>query len=292
VALLSPAGPVGEDVIDAALHRCDRFGFEGVVGSAARERHGYLAGPDAARAADLRRAIDDASIDAIWALRGGYGTMRLLRSVDVRTLRSRPKAFIGFSDNTALHLAFSHAGLVSFHGPHAGNTFPDFTEQCFRRMTCEASAAGALPYPTEEEAPIALCGGTAEGVLAGGNLTMLAAACGTEIALNGQGCILVIEEVGEAAYRIDRTFTQLQLAGCLEGVTGLVLGRFTNRPATPGERPFEETVRELVGSLGVPAILGAPIGHVDAQWTIPLGVRARLDADARTLTVLEPAVSG
>jgi muramoyltetrapeptide carboxypeptidase len=291
VALLSPAGPVAEAAIDAALHRCDHFGFEAVVGSAARERHGYLAGTDAMRAGDLRKAIDDPSIDAIWALRGGYGTMRLLRAVELRTLRARPKAFIGFSDNTALHLALARAGLVSFHGPHAGNAFPAFTEDCFRRVLCSATPAGPLPVPPDHAPLATLQGGTAEGILAGGNLTMLAAACGTENAVIARDRILVMEEVGEAAYRIDRTFTQLRLAGCLDGVAGLVLGQFTDRPATPGEAAFEDMLDELVGSLGVPAVLGAPIGHVDAQWTIPLGVRARLDADSGTLTLLEPAVT-
>jgi muramoyltetrapeptide carboxypeptidase len=291
VALLSPAGPVAGQVVDEALHRCDHFGFEGVVGRAARERHGYLAGRDSARAADLEDAIRDPSVDAIWALRGGYGSMRLLRKLDLRPLRSRPKAFIGFSDNTALHLAFDHAGLVSFHGPHAGAAFPAFTEQCFRSALMDAAPAGTLPLPPDDPPPTRIVGGTAEGPLAGGNLALLAAACGTSISLSGRGRIVIVEEVGEAAYRIDRTFTQLILAGGLDDVAGFVLGRFTNRPSTPGELAIEEILHELLAPLGVPVILGAPFGHIDQQWTLPLGVRARLDADRGTLTLLEPAVT-
>jgi muramoyltetrapeptide carboxypeptidase len=290
VALISPAGPSAEEKVDAALRRCERMGFEGVLGEAARERHGYLAGQDAARAADFKRAVSEPSIDAIWALRGGYGTMRLLRSVDLRPLRERPKAFIGFSDNTALHLAFAHAGLVSFHGPHAGAEESSFSESCLRRIVFDAEA-GALPVPANGSPVVTVCGGSAEGALAGGNLIMLAAACGTDHALQARGRLLVLEEVGEATYRIDRAITQLHLAGCLDGVAGVVLGQFTERPAHEGEQPFEDVMRDLFAPFRVPVVLGVPVGHIADQWTLPLGVRARLDADRGTLTLLEAGVT-
>lgn len=289
IALISPAGPSAEEKVDAALRRCERLGLEGVLGVSARERHGYLAGLDNARATDFRRAVEEPSIDAIWALRGGYGTMRLLRSIDLRPLLKRPKIFIGFSDNTALHLAFARTGLVSFHGLHAGAEDSLFSEQCLRRIVHDADA-GALPFPEGAARPVTLYGGGAEGTLAGGNLTMLAAACGTDYALQPRGRIIVIEEVGEPTYRIDRAVTQLRLAGCLDGAAGIVLGHFTDRFVSDGEGPFEETLRELLAPLRVPVVLGAPVGHIADQWTLPLGVRARLDADRGTLTLLEPGV--
>lgn len=292
VALISPAGPVDEASIEVALSRCEAFGFEPLLAPSARERTGYLAGPDVQRAADVQAAIDDPAVDALWALRGGYGTMRILERIDLARLADRPRPFIGFSDNTALHGAIARAGVVTFHGPHAGNAFPAFTETCFRRVLMEG-ATGALPrLEVAHGAPMsALAGGIAEGRLAGGNLSMLGALCGTPWAPRLRDRILVLEDVGEAAYRVDRLWTQLRLAGCLEGVRGIVLGRFTGRPEKPGDPPFGDVIRELAGPLGVPVLVDAPVGHVDHQWTLPLGILARVDADACTLSLLEPAVS-
>jgi muramoyltetrapeptide carboxypeptidase len=290
VALVSPAGPVAEEAVEAALARCAQFGLEAVLSANARARHGYLAGPDALRLGDLQHAIDDASIDAVWALRGGYGTTRLLADVRTDCLRTKPRAFIGFSDNTALHARLAHAGLVTFHGPHPGAACPDFTTACFRRVLFDGRAAGELPWPETDDAPTTMVPGVATGRLAGGNLTVLASLCGTPWGVSFRDRILVLEDVGEATYRLDRAWTQLRLSGCLDGVRGVVLGRFTNRPERPGERPFADVLTELVAPLGVPVLMDAPVGHVDQQWTLPFGVAARLDAGARTLEILEPAV--
>jgi muramoyltetrapeptide carboxypeptidase len=290
VALLSPAGPVVADRLATAVARCEELGLVPVVGRSALERHGYLAGPDEARAADFQQAIDDDAIDAIWALRGGYGTMRLLERLDLRRLRERPRAFIGFSDNTALHLAFDALRVVSFHGPHAGGPFPPFTAGCFRRVLFEEDVAGVLPLPIEDEPPSVLRGGAAEGELTGGNLSLLAALCGTPMALQARGRIVVLEEVGESTYRIDRALTQLRLARALDGAAGLVLGHFTERGEEVPGRRLEDVFAELADTLGAPAVLGFPIGHREHNWTLPFGVRARLDADALELALLEPAV--
>lgn len=292
VALVSPAGPVDDTAIDAALARCEQFGFEGLLAHSARARTGYLAGSDELRAADLRAAIEDPSVDAIWALRGGYGTMRILERIDPAPLRERPKAFIGFSDNTTLHRRLNDVNLVTFHGPHAGNAFPSFTERCFRHVLMEG-AAGPLPSLVEAGEPAArtLVDGTAEGRLAGGNLSLLGALCGTPWAPRLDGRILVVEDVGEPAYRVDRLWTQLRLAGCLDGVRGIVFGRFTARPEREGEPPLDTLLEGLVAPLRVPVMVDAPVGHVDAQWTLPLGLPARLDAGACTLSLLEPAVT-
>jgi muramoyltetrapeptide carboxypeptidase len=293
VVLVCPAGPVDDASIDAALRRCELFGFEGVLAPGARARLGYLAGPDTSRAADLQRAIEDPAVDAIWALRGGYGSMRILERIDAAPLRVHPKVFIGFSDNTAIHRFLGATGLITFHGPHTGNAFPPFTEQCFRRTLFDAEPAGVLPaLDAGVDEPLStLVGGRCEGRLLGGNLALLAALCGTAWAPVTHDGILVLEEVSDAAYRIDRTLTQLRLSRCLEGLRGIVLGRFTDRPEKPGDRPFRDILLDLVEPLGVPVVTGAPIGHVDHQWTLPLGARARLDGDSATLEVLEPAVA-
>jgi muramoyltetrapeptide carboxypeptidase len=291
VALVSPAGPITEERLACALAQCETLGIEPVVARSALRRHGYLAGPDDERAADFQQAVADPSIDAIWALRGGYGTMRLLGTLDLTPLLRRPKAFVGFSDNTALHLALGRAGLASFHGSHAGGAFPTFTECCFRSVLFQPAPAGRLPLPPPASRMATIVGGTAEGALIGGNLSMLAAASGTPFGLEARGRILVIEDVGEATYRVDRALMQLKLAGGLEGIAGIVLGQFTEHQSKEQDFPLAPMLAEMTAALGAPCVAGAPVGHVDDNWCIPLGVRARLDADAGTLDIIEPAVT-
>ena len=290
VLLVSPAGPSPAARIQCAQDRCRAFGLEPRLAPSATERYGYLAGRDEARAADFQRGIDDPDIAVIWAIRGGYGGMRLLRRLRFDRLRERPRAFIGFSDNTVLHLALLQTGVVSFHGPHAGgDPMPPETEVCFRRVLFEAEPAGVLPLPATDR-PKTLVGGVAEGELVGGNLALLAAAAGTPIAVRGAGRILFIEDVGEATYRIDRMLLQLELSGALEGVAGIAFGQFTEVPENENDLPLEEVLGEWTARLGVPAAVGFPFGHGAQNWTLPLGVRARLDASAGTLELLEPAV--
>jgi muramoyltetrapeptide carboxypeptidase len=298
VALVCPAGPVDEETIERAFDRCRALGFEPVPGRSIRSRTGYLAGSDLERADDLAAAMaGDAA--AVWAIRGGYGTLRTLRHLDLGPLLRRPRAYIGFSDNTALHLALLKLGLVSFHGPHAGYAhFPDATAAAFSAVLGAAAPAGLLPRGTETLGPPAtLVSGTAEGPLVGGNLALLAATCGTRYQPDTRGAIVFIEDVTEPLYRVDRMITQLRLAGLLDDAAALVFGEFAAMPepvyaaAAEGEPSLEAVLRDLVGSLGIPAALGLPFGHGRENWTLPLGVRARFDADAATLELLEPAVS-
>src|SRR5690606_18192421 len=176
VALIAPAGPVDDERIERAITNCERLGLEPVLAAAARERADYLAGSDALRARDLRDALTDPAIDAVWAIRGGYGTMRTL--AELRQLPQHPvKPYIGFSDNTAVHLALLRSGVVSFHGPHAGGEFPEFTEAAMRRVLFDA-ATGPLPMDDVEE-PVTIRGGSAEGQLIGGNLSLVSSLVGT-----------------------------------------------------------------------------------------------------------------
>jgi muramoyltetrapeptide carboxypeptidase len=218
--------------------------------------------------------------------------MRILDDLDWPALAARPKPLIGFSDNTALHLAALGTGVVSFHGPHPHTeSFTDFSRDALLRVVASAGAAGELPR-TPETVVETVFGGVAEGVLAGGNLSLVAALLGTPYAVPAEGTILFLEEVGEHAYRLDRLLSQLQLAGVLARVAGVAVGRVTETPdGGAGVPSAEEVLRERLGGLGVPVAVGFPFGHVDDSWTLPLGVRARLDADAGTLSLLEPAVT-
>jgi muramoyltetrapeptide carboxypeptidase len=292
VALVAAAGPLPEGGVDRAIQRVESLGWEPVAGEFCRCRTGYLAGRDAERAADLNRALRDPSIGAVWFLRGGYGTMRILDALDWDALARHPKALIGYSDNTAVHLAAQRAGVVGFHGPHPHTpAFPDFARDELLRVLTVAEPAGVLPFPAQGGRAETLAGGVADGPLLGGNLSLLSATLGTPFAIRPEGAILFIEEVGEHPYRLDRLFSHLRLAGVLSAVAGIAVGGITESPEIDGAPTAAEVVRDALGGLGIPVAAGFPFGHVDDNWTLPMGVRARLDADAGTLALLEPAVA-
>jgi len=289
VALVAPAGPVDEKRIEAAAQRCRMEGLVPLVFPAAGASHRYMAGTDAERLGDLQVAFDDPSVDAVWALRGGYGTQRLLEDLDLRRQLSDPIPFIGFSDNTTIHARHFELGVVSFHGPHPGKNFPLETEEAFRRaLFSDAAPIPVEPRPTDPQ-PRTLVAGRAEGPLVGGNLAILASMCGTRHQLDARGCILFLEDLGEPAYRWDRMLVQLRRAGVTEGIAGLALGRFTEQPDADAY-PVEDTLAELAALLGVPTVIDLPFGHVDHNVTLPVGVPALLDADAATLVLTEAGV--
>lgn len=293
IALVAPAGPLAEGAVDRAVERLAAWGYEAVPGAHVRKRHGYLSAPDADRAADLNAALADDSVDAIWSLRGGYGVMRILPAIDWSALARRPRPVIGFSDITALHLAIQKLGIVSFHGPHpATQDLTGFSRDGLRHVLTRAEAPGILPFPDDAEPVETIAGGAAEGRLVGGNLSLVAATVGTPYAIYATDAILFLEEVGEAPYRVDRLISQLRLAGVLDRVAGIALGGFTETGEVDAGQPgVLDVLRDLLGGLGVPVATGFPFGHVDDNWTLPVGARARLDADAGTLEVLEAAVA-
>ncbi|MYC98370.1 MAG: LD-carboxypeptidase [Gammaproteobacteria bacterium] len=287
VALVAPAGPLGPGVLDKAVDRCRRLELEPVTYPAVTRKRGYLAGSDEERLTDLQAAFDDPATDAVWALRGGYGTLRILDGLDLSRQRRDPIPFIGFSDNTNLHALHAQAGVVSFHGPHPGAGFPPETEVSFRAALFSGETPGLLSSRPEDPAPHALRGGSADGRLIGGNLAILASLCGSRDAISARGRILLLEDVGEPAYRVDRMLHQLLRARVFDGVAGLAFGRFTG--VGEGLSDILAVLGEFAVRLGVPAVADLPFGHVEHNCTVPLLANARLDADAATLLVTEPA---
>ncbi len=256
---------------------------------AAGDRHRLFAGTDARRLSDLQAAFDDPSIRAVWALRGGYGTLRILPHLDLSRQRRAPIPFIGFSDNTSIHVLHASASVISFHGPHPGADFPPESEESFRRTLFSAEPPGALPLRAGDPDPQTLVGGSAEASLVGGNLAILASMCGTPESPKARGRILFLEDVGEPAYRVDRMLLQLDRAGVTDGVVGLAFGRFTPAPGG-GTEPVMEVLTEFAQRLGGPAVADLPFGHEQHNCTLPVGGRALLDAAAATLTLVEAAV--
>ena len=284
VALVAPAGPLrGPAELDVAMSQARELGWVPQAAPHVLSRHGYLAGTDAERAHDLNAALRDDDVDGIWCVRGGYGAMRILSALDYDAVRRRPKPVLGYSDITALHAALAaRCGVVTFHAPTARGELTAFSRSSLVRAVVERQDPCG-------EAPGArvLRGGRAAGPLVGGNLALLAALAGTPFAPDYTGAILVLEDVGEATYRIDRMLRQLLLAGSLDALAGIAFGQFTEGlDAVDGvSRPLDEVLRETADAAGVPALAGIPLGHVHDQWTIPLGAHAELDADAATLHV-------
>ena len=285
VALVAPAGPLrGREDIDCAMANVRALGCEPAVATHALARTGYFAGDDATRASDLNAALRDSRIDAVWCLRGGYGAVRIVDRIEWGALRARPKPVLGYSDVTALHGAIARqAGLVSYHAPTARSPLSALS----RASLADAVMRGEDSCGVAERARV-LRAGRATGRLEGGNLAVLTGLVGTPYMPPLDGAILVLEDVNEAVYRIDRMLAQLRLAGALNGVRAIVFGECTNCPeeADDGARRLDDVLLEVAEGLRVPCLAGVPVGHVAEQWTLPLGAMAEVDAEARTLRVL------
>jgi muramoyltetrapeptide carboxypeptidase len=265
------------------------LGLNPIVGPHAHQRYGYLAGSDSDRVADFNWAIRDKHVHAIVALRGGYGTMRILDELDYDALRASPKVVMGFSDMTAvLNTIVRRSGVVAFHGPVAAREshYGTGTRAFIERAWMSRKPIGTLQSANTKT----LHRGRANGRLAGGNLSLIASLCGTPFAIPTAGSLFVIEETEESPYRVDRMLTQLRLAGAFAGAHGVIFGAFNKMKADDGTLTIDQVLRDRIAAVSKPAIAGAPVGHIDEQWVLPLGLPATLDAGARTLTISEPAV--
>ncbi|MEU8888004.1 LD-carboxypeptidase [Streptomyces sp. NPDC048442] len=298
VAIVAPSGPVPEDQLAQGLDILRGWDLDPVVMPHVLDRHGefgYLAGGDAARARDLTEAWCDPSVAAVMCARGGYGAQRMVDLVDWAAMRTataaygRPKPFVGYSDITVLHEAFAvRMGVATLHGPMAGS--PVFlkdgpTQDSLRATLFTPETVRTLGLPTART----LVPGRAHGVTLGGCVSLLAADLGTPYGRpSARGGILVIEDIGEEAYRLDRILTQLLRSGLLDGVAGIALGSWVDCG------PYEERIRPVLldrlGPLGVPVVEELGFGHSATALTVPLGVPAVLDADAGTLTLDAPAL--
>jgi len=272
------------------MKRIESLGFVPVVDRGEHKRTGFLAGDDAARASRLSRALLEEDTRAVWCIRGGYGTTRLLPQLDLRGLRRSPKVLIGFSDITALLLSLSvPGGYVTFHGPVVTQLgqVPRATLDWLCKLVCAPRPAGRVPLGRLRT----LVGGVVHGFLLGGNLATLCALAGTPFLPPTAGAILCIEDTAEQAYRLDRMACQLRQAGVLQHVLGVVVGSLAGcKPAGRSRHAARSVLERSVASLGVPAVSGADFGHQPRNQAWPQGVLARLDASRGSLTILEPAV--
>ncbi|WP_078085645.1 S66 peptidase family protein [Microbulbifer mangrovi] len=303
VGLVTPASNAWEDEdIRFAGDVVRSLGFEVKEGQHLYRRTQYLAGPDSARAEDFNRMFADRDVDAVFCLRGGYGTPRILPMLDYQLIRNNPKVLLGYSDITALLNAIYHrSGVVTFHGPIAAQNFTEYTLAEYQKVLVHGERPVPLGTPPPfETAPgrvekrnriTRFTGGRARGRLIGGNLSLMASLVGTPFEPDYRGKILFLEDVGEAPYRVDRMLTQLWLAGKLQQVAGIVFGKFTDAETSGNTFSMEHVLRERTGELGVPVVRGLMIGHVEDQTTVPVGAMAELDGDAGTLVLRDAVVS-
>lgn len=293
VALVAPAGPVPDDLLEAGLEHLRSWGLRVVVGEHVRDRHptlDYLAGTDADRAADLQQAWCDPEIAGVLCARGGYGCMRVLDRLDWAAMaEAEPKVFVGSSDATSLHDAFSaRLDLVTVFGPMIA-TKPFVADEPARehlkRSLFEPEAVTVLTRSGADD----LVPGRARGVTYGGNLSVLAGSLGSsDTPTPPDPGIALLEDVTEDPYQLDRFLTQLLRAGWFERASGIALGSWTE--CGPMEQ-VHTTMRDRLGDLGVPVLWELGFGHGAAQRTVPLGVAAELDTETSRLTILRPALS-
>ncbi len=287
VAVIAPAGPASAEALAAAPAIIEAMDLKERMYPGCFACEDYLAGDDDCRLADLHAAFADQDVAAILCLRGGYGSGRLLDRIDLALIRANPKPLIGFSDITALHALMSNAGLASFHGPMLTSNLIKASDPAAAfglEFLRHGMPAGTLLQPALGESLVHVPG-IAEGRLVGGNLSLVASLIGTPWALDVRDTILVLEDISEAPYRIDRLFLQLRLSGVLQQAAGFLIGHFTS-----AESP-SRVLGEYLAGLGKPVLSGWPLGHDEPNWLLPLGVQARLDADAGAVELLEDVVT-
>ena len=283
-----------ETRFEKMLEAIDALGYKVIVADSCREEYGYLSGTDASRAKGLNQMFRDDRVDAVVCMRGGYGVTRMLDRVDFDAIRANPKLLLGYSDITALHTAIHEkVGMVTIHGPMADRwmEFDDFSRRSMLRALTSTEPLGTL-YNPEGMAPQCVVPGRCEGRLVGGNLSLIAALCGTPYQLNPEGKVLLLEDVGEYVYRLDSMLTQLRLAGMFERCAGVVLGGFTDC-TEEYERyalHLEDVIRDVIVPAGKPVLANLSIGHTPTKITVPLGVHCAVDAEAGTLTITEAAL--
>jgi len=294
IGVACPASGVSVNELRVFEKLCLSEGYTPVMGRNIQKSIGYLSAPDQDRADEFMEFIENPEIDAIICARGGYGVMRILPMLDYKSIGQARKPIVGFSDITALLISANQLGhVVTFHGPVATSTFDSFTINSFKEVL-QASSDDTTPEFSSPKITT-ITPGVASGRLTGGNLAVVAATLGTNYEINTRGAILFLEEINEEPYQIDRMLTHLWLAGKLQVCAGIAFGNFRNCEAKEKSISYPphslmRVLQDRTADLGIPVVYGLPFGHVKSKLTLPLGVRAELDATNKSLRILDHAV--
>lgn len=299
IGLVNPASFITSEDLEEVKQTLKNLGLNYKLGNHILDRHGYLAGRDIDRAADINTMFADPSVKALLTLRGGWGCNRILPLINYQLIRKNPKIIIGYSDITSLLLAINAlSGIVTFHGPVATSTWNQFTIDYVQRILFNKEAVTmqnppfidekitSLPLRVETITP-----GKARGKLVGGNLSVLSAMVGSAYLPNWQNTILFIEEIGEEVYRVDRMLTQLKLAGILDRISGFIFGQCTRCEPEQPEKSLTliQVLQDHIQPLKIPAWYGAAIGHIPNKFTLPIGINVEIDANNGSIEMLESA---
>ncbi len=291
VALITPAGFAKKEKIDLAIENIKKLGLEPVFSERIFERYaGYLAGADEIRLQDLHTAFSDDEVKAIFCIRGGYGTTRLLDKIDYELIRQHPKIFVGFSDITALHSAFYvKTGLVGIHGIVGASKFSEYTYEQLKNFLFDNQQTFSLPCTWNE----IIAHGSGKGISVGGNLSLLVSLIGTEFLPDFAGKVVFIEEIAEPPYKIDRMLTHLLSATNLSEAEAIIFGTFHKCSPEDFEMTNEQsfTVQEIIeekfANYSKPVLFGLNFGHIPDACIFPIGVEICVNTEMKEIFVLE-----
>jgi len=300
IALVTPGSPVTEEQLAGSVTKLEEMGFRTTWNDSVLSEYGYFAGTDKERAHELMEMFSRQEVNGIWCVRGGYGSIRILDLLDYDQIRENPKVFMGYSDITALLTSiYQESGLVTFHGPMGISDFNRFSVKSIQNVFLEPEAEYKYPYKREKDTRdnpefdrYTLTGGRAEGVLIGGNISVLDSMIGTRFEPDFENKIVYLEEIEEKTYRVDKMVFHLLSGTNLKRAAGIVMGVFgdcniNDKPALS----LKVALDDLLKPLGIPVSYGFPFGHIKRMITIPTGIKAAMDADKSSLVLLEPAVT-
>jgi muramoyltetrapeptide carboxypeptidase len=301
LGLIAPGSYISEQELKDSITSLNELGFNVVYTNNILAQNGYFSGTDAERAADVNQMFARKDVAGIVCARGGYGCTRILPLIDYNIVKANPKVIIGYSDVTSLlYGIFKETGLICFHGPVGTSTYNEFTVDYFRKTLMEPEQNLLLKNPSpesedEEYKPLTIKDGKASGELIGGNLSVAVSLVGTPYDVDFKNKIIFLEEMEEDPYRIDRMLTQLRMAGKFDGTAGIALGVFKDcKPSAKSSFDSSFTLAEVLtnrlSDLNIPVVYGMSFGHLKNKFTLPVGVKAELDAAGQTITLLETAV--
>ena len=299
IGLVTPGSPITGEQLDQCLARLDELGFRTTYNDSVLSEYGYLAGTDQERAEELMEMFSRDDVDAVWCVRGGYGSIRILDLLDYELIRMHPKVFVGYSDITALITSiYQETGLVAFHGPVGTSDFNRFSVRSMKNVFMEPRNTYNYPYRREKDTRdnpefdrYTITGGIAEGLLTGGNISVLDSMIGTRFEPDFRDRIAYLEEIGEKTYRVDKMVFHLLSGTNLKEAAGIAMGVFGDCNVNePPALSLKKALEDLLKPLGIPVSYGLSFGHIKRMITIPTGIRAVLDADRNSLRLLEHAV--
>lgn len=299
IGLVTPGSSVSDEELAVCISKLEGLGFRTTYNDTVLSEYGYFAGPDQERAEELMEMFVREDVDAIWCVRGGYGSIRILDLLDYEVIRQNPKVLIGYSDITAILTAiYQESGLVTYHGPVGTSDFNGFSKKSIRKVLKYPGETYKFPYKREKETQenpefdrYTISGGEAEGELIGGNVSVLDSIIGTRFEPDFENKLVYLEDVGEKTYRVDKMIFHLLSGTNLKQAAGIVMGIFAD--CNVNEAPslsLRTALDDLLKPLGIPVSYGLSFGHIKRQVTIPTGIRATMDADKNTFRLLEPAV--